>query len=399
MKGRRSSVLAFGLAVALTGCAPISDGREMPGTVKPSEPSDAPASPWVSGDPFPTAAFSDVTEDSVSAEAAAEFEVALREMAGKAGMSATVMSPEGTWSGAVGKANRVRDVGINDQFAIGSVGKTLVVAQVMQMVERGELALEDPAADHLPPSFDFDTNGATIRHLLNMQSGIPDVYAAMGADAEFRAHPRRKWTTAEMLELIPEDRTPAGVFSYSNTGTLLLEPLIEHVSGRRVVDVMRDGGVLDVEGTDRLIYQPDERPTEPMALPDSGSLAEHRKNGGYLPSRAAATAGPTTGSQATDAPSLARWWRAFCAGEILSQESLNEMTVFEDGYGLGLYSPSGGVVGHAGGSPPYTAWAGCLVAHGTVIVVLSNRVVDDMGAMAGPLVRAVTLAAADRTQR
>jgi hypothetical protein len=171
--------------------------------------------------------------------------------------------------------------------------------------------------------------------------------------------------------------------------------VIEHVSGRRVVDVMRDGGVLDVEGTDRLIYQPDEKPTEPMALPDSGSIAEHRNNGGYLPSRAVVTAGPTTGSQAADAPSFARWWRALCAGEIVSQASLTEMAIFDDGYGLGLYSPYGGVVGHAGGSPGYTAWAGCLPDHGTVIVVLHNREVDDMGAMAGPLVSAVIAAGSD----
>ena len=206
MRNYRGRVLALVSVVALARCAPTSDGRETTGTVETSEPSEAPASPWVSGEPFPTAAFADLSEDPVSAEAAAEFEAALREMAGgKGGMSATVMSPDGTWNGAVGKANRVRDVGVNDQFAIGSVGKTLIAAQVMLMVERGELALDDPAADHLPPNLDFDTNGATIRHLLNMQSGIPDVYDAIG-EAEFRAHPRRTWTTGEMLELIPDDR-------------------------------------------------------------------------------------------------------------------------------------------------------------------------------------------------
>ena len=392
---RSLAILALVVAVALAGCAPTSEAKKTTGTAEPSEPSDALRSPWVAGEPFPTTAFSDLSQEPVSAEAAAKFEAVLRKMAGEGGMSATVMSPGGTWSGAVGKADRVRDVGINDQFAIGSVGKALVAAQVMQMVERGELDLDDPAADHLPPNLDFDTNGATIRHLLNMQSGIPDVYEAMDAHSEFKAHPRRDWTTAEMLGLIPEDRGPTGVFSYTNTGTLLLEPVIEHVSGRPVVDVMRDGGVLDVEGADRLIYQPDERPSEPMALPDSESIADHRKNGGYLPSRAVATAGPTTGSQASDAPSLARWWRALCAGEIVSPASLNEMAIFDDGYGLGLDDPYGGVVGHVGGSPGYSAWAGCLPDHGTVIVVLHNRDVDDMSAMGAPLVEAVTSAGSD----
>ena len=396
---------AFILVVALAGCAPISSGTEPPTSAEPSAAPVAPIEPTATpvasaslsehDEAFPTEAFAQISEGPVSAAVAAEFQALLTDMAGGGGMAATVMTADGTWSGAAGKADGVRNVRVDDQFAIASITKSVIAAQVMRMVEAGELALNDTAVDYLPPDLEFDTNGATIRHLLNMQSGIPDVYDAMGYEAEFRAHPRRIWTTAEMLELIPDRRGPTGVFAYSNTGTLLLEPVIEHVSGRRVVDVMRDGGVLDVEGTDRLIYQPDERPTEPMALPDSGSIAEHRKNGGYLPSTAVVTAGPTTGSQATDAPSFARWWRAFCAGEIVSQASLNEMAIFDDGYGLGLYSPYGGVVGHAGGSGPYTAWAGCLPDDGTVIVVLSNFEVDDMGAMAGPLVSAVISAGSD----
>jgi hypothetical protein len=77
-------------------------------------------------------------------------------------------------------------------------------------------------------------------------------------------------------------------------------------------------------------------------------------------------------------PSLARWWRAFCAGEIVSRTSLNEMTTLHDGYGLGLYDvadPSAHAVGHTGGgipAAPYVSWAGCLPEHGAVIVVLTN---------------------------
>src|SRR5918992_4604422 len=71
MRNRRGCILAFALAVALAGCAPTSDGGETTGTVRTSEPSEAPASPWRSGEPFPTAAFSDLSEDRVLAQAAA----------------------------------------------------------------------------------------------------------------------------------------------------------------------------------------------------------------------------------------------------------------------------------------------------------------------------------------
>jgi hypothetical protein len=58
---------------------------------------------------------------------------------------------------------------------------------------------------------------------------------------------------------------------------------------------------------------------------------------------------------ASDTISLARWWRAFCEGDIVSQASLTEMSTFggPDGYGLGLFNPGRdwGLAGVGGGSP------------------------------------------------
>ena len=78
------------------------------------------------------------------------------------------------------------------------------------MVEAGELALDDPAADHLPPDLHFDTNGATIRHLLGQRSGIPDYFDAV--QARLSPDRQRVWTPAELLELVAADRAPAGEY-------------------------------------------------------------------------------------------------------------------------------------------------------------------------------------------
>src|SRR5918996_3484650 len=176
-------VAAVALLLALAGCGPASDAT------------DTTASPSGS---FPTAAFADISEDPVSDQVAAEFEAALKEMAGGAGMAATVMSPSGTWSGATGKADGVRDVRINDQFAIGSVTKSVIAAQVMQMVEAGELDLDDPATDHLPGDLEFDSNGATIRQLLGQRSGIPDYYPVV--HEKISKDLQHAWTPAELLD-------------------------------------------------------------------------------------------------------------------------------------------------------------------------------------------------------
>jgi D-alanyl-D-alanine carboxypeptidase len=127
-------------------------------------------------------------------------------------------------------------------------------------------------------------------------------------------------------------------------------------------------------------------------MPGGQSTAALKKGGGYLPSLAAASFSGAAAGMASDAPSLARWWQAFCAGEIVSGASLTEMTA-QDGYGLGLYNPGdhyANVVGHTGQAPGYVSWAGCLPEEHAVVVVLSNRVVEDIGGMAEPLVDALS---------
>jgi CubicO group peptidase (beta-lactamase class C family) len=199
---------------------------------------------------------------------AAAFKAALAESADRGGMAATVMSADGTWAGTAGQADGVRDLRIEDQFNIGSVNKSLVAAQVMQLVEAGELDLDASAADHLPAHLDFDTNGATIRQLLSHRSGIPD-YWSPAFEKDLTMNPRRVWTTEELLQSIPDARGPVeDAFVYSSTNYVLLGLVIEHVRGRPLVEVLRDG-VLDVPGTERLISQPEERPTAPMAMPSA----------------------------------------------------------------------------------------------------------------------------------
>lgn len=385
VRSYRAGIYALTLALALAGCASTASSEEA--SVAPSE---QPAG-------FPTAAFADISDQPVSEEVAAEFQAILRDMARGGGMAATVMSPDGTWSGAAGTADGVRDVRVDDQFAVASITKSVIAAQVMQLVEAGELALDDPAADHVPADIEFDTNEATIRQLLSMRSGIPDY-----EDALWTATPdgyaltdklstdlQRRWTPAELLELVGTTRSPAGdAFDYSSTNYVLLGLIIEQVRGRALADVLRDG-VLSGDGLERLVFQPDEAPTEPMAMPGGKSAASVEKGGGYLPSMAEASAGDAGSAMASDSASLARWWRAFCAGEIVSQASLAEMATFTDGYGLGLYDiadPYARAVGHTGEHVGYVAWAGCLPEDGSVVVVLSNRVVEDVGGMARPLV-------------
>ena len=344
--------------------------------------------------PFPTVVFAGLDNDVVPQALAAKLQDALAAMVppGDGGIAATVMTVDGTWSGAAGKADRVHDMQPDSQFGIGSGTKPIVAAQVMMMVEAGEISLDRPATDYLPADFDFDTNGATIRQLLSHRSGIPDWYPAM--KDQFAADRLRVWTLEEILALVPPGRRPAGdAIDYTDTNFNLLGLVIEHVRQRPIVDVLREGS-LAVDGTDRLIWQPDEAPTDPMAMPRGESRDALELGGGFLPSRSDTIDG-AAGGMASDSISLARWWRAFCGGEIVSQAALTEMSTFysdgDDVYGLGLFNPAVGFaqgIGHLGGNFGYSSWSACLPEDQLIVVVLRSFEDDFIFEMGRPLVLA-----------
>lgn len=392
------ALVAALVTVLVAGCvSSVSTASPDPGTTTPRPAATpgatpAPAAVQSSAAPtaFPTEAFAALDEDPVPPDLASKLQAALRGMPPEGGgIAATVMTPDGTWSGAAGTADGVDDLAVDSQFGIGSGTKPIIAAQVMRLVEAGEISLDAPATDYLPADFTFDTNGATVRQLLSHRSGIPDWYHGM--DDRFAEDRDRVWTLEEVLALVPATRRPAGAaHEYADTNFNLLGLVIEHVRQQPLVDVLRDG-VLRVDGTERLIWQPEEAPTEPLAMPRGESRETFEEGLGYLPSISDTVDG-AAGGMASDSLSLARWWRAFCAGDIVSEASLTEMsTLYNDEYGLGLFNPADGYaqgVGHLGANFGYSSWSGCLTQDPLVVVVLRNFEDDNIFELGRPLISA-----------
>ena len=322
---------------------------------------------------------------------------------GLPGVAATVIvAGRGIWSGAAGSADGSRSLEPDAAFDIASVTKTVIATQVLRLVDAGMLELDDPVDEHLPSDIDVDTNHATIRDLLAMESGIPE--PALVDDPNFDAVPGRGWTLDEVLDSIPGNRGQRGTFRYSNTSYILLGLVIADATGMSVAEALRSG-VLAGPRFDRIVYQPDERPVAPLALPFVGGEVRPdilRTGGGYLPDRAAVTSVPSAGCIAADAVSLALWAYDVFGGRVLSEESLLAMTDFgagsaHDGYGLGVFDFSSFVsgasaVGNGGWeSAGYAAHLVVIPSRGTVIVVLTN-ISTNPGATLGPLSAGLSLA-------
>ena len=383
MNHRVATALLAALALLVAACGSPDEGLSSPDGSGGSEQSvesgaaTTSAPPPDPGSGFPTDAFADISDAPFPDAAADQIQEALAQSAGTRGVTATVMTARGTWSGAVGTADGEQLMDPDAQMAIASVTKTAVAAQVMQLVEDGDLALDDPAADHLPTDLGFDTNGATVRQLLSMRSGIPN-YTDEAFIEDLFSDRLHQWTAAEILDRVPDDRASVGgAFEYSNTNYFLLGLMIEELRQLPLAQVLRSG-VLTGDGLERMVFQPDESLTEPLAMPSGESRDALVEGGGYLPSLAGATAAGGAGAIASDAASAARWWASLCQGEVVSDASLAEMTaplVEGQEYGLGLKAEDldgRQGVGHDGMHVGFTSWAGCVIDAATVIVVLAN---------------------------
>ncbi len=109
-------------------------------------------------------------------------------------------------------------------FDVASLTKVIVTTTaVMQLVERGELRLNDPVAKYLP---EFAQNGKediTVRQLLTHYSGLePDLDRKTAWEGKETAY---RMAFAET----PQD-PPGSKFSYSNVNFIVLGALVERVS-------------------------------------------------------------------------------------------------------------------------------------------------------------------------
>ena len=143
---------------------------------------------------------------------------------------------------AFGLANREWEIpnSIETKFRLASVSKQFCSMIIMQLIQDGELNLNDSITNHLP-SYRQDTGERiTIHHLLAHQSGIPDFTNSF----DYRN------TTARLLfekddfikRFCSGDLThnPGKLYRYSNAGYVILGRIIEKVTKESYEQNVRD---------------------------------------------------------------------------------------------------------------------------------------------------------------
>ena len=164
----------------------------------------------------------------------AELEVALGTIVDEMQIPCAVVlirsEPKGDWSGICGTRRLGTDdpVTIDDHFRVGSNTKTMTGTVVLQLVEEGDLSLDDPVSNYRPDVPNGDH--ITLAMLLEMRSGLYNYSADAGFNARLDDEPGHVWRPSELLAIAFAHQPsfdPAADFEYSNTNTVLLGLIIE----------------------------------------------------------------------------------------------------------------------------------------------------------------------------
>jgi D-alanyl-D-alanine carboxypeptidase len=174
---------------------------------------------------------------------------------GVPGLQACVGKDGSHWSGTSGIASVEKSslMDRSQRLRLASITKMMTYATVMELVKLGRLNLSDRAITLLPPgSLDGIplAEEITVSHLLDHTSGLHNFNGDDSRDffADLLPDPqrgKRLWTAGELLAYAKKPQhkptaRPGERTSYSSTGYILLEMIMENVEQRTFPQLFRE---------------------------------------------------------------------------------------------------------------------------------------------------------------
>lgn len=252
---------------------------------------------------------------------------------------------------AYGLADRAAKIAnrIDTKFNIGSINKTFTGIAVRQLAAEGKINLDDPIKKYLPDYPNADAAAKiTVRHLLNMTSGIGDFFGE-----RYDATPKDKIKSLKDYLPLFADKPlafePGSRNLYSNGGYVVLGLIVEKASGTDYYSTVRDhifkpAGMADTESfaKDAVVAN--------RALGYTGSGAQRKLNYDTLPGRGSSAGG----------------------GYSTAADLLKYVTALDKGVFGGAAPELQGGFGIAGGAPGLNAAVEWDPQRGYAVIVLAN---------------------------
>lgn len=157
-------------------------------------------------------------------------------------------------------------------FNIGDISKLFTSIAIMQQVEKGKIALDDPLFKYFPEILDIQgkkkyAHEITIKHLLMHKSGIlqsmehlyPEIFAPKNISSEtdyykktynFRASLNIEDFKQRFVDFAKLEARPGKKYHYSNLGMVLLGVVIENVTGENIGNYIKKNIFLPLKMND-----------------------------------------------------------------------------------------------------------------------------------------------------
>lgn len=132
-------------------------------------------------------------------------------------------------------------VTIDDHVRIGSNTKTWTGTVILQLVEEGVIALDDPVSTYRPDVPNGDD--ITIEQMLTMRSGLHNYTTTLELNTALDVTPERVWDPEELVRLglaEPPYFAPGEGYMYSNTNTVLLGLIAEDLEGKPLGEIFQE---------------------------------------------------------------------------------------------------------------------------------------------------------------
>ncbi len=252
------------------------------------------------------------------------------------------------------------------RFPLASMSKWFAAYAIMQLVQAGRVDLDAPVATYLKqwqlPTGSFDAKQVTVRRLLSHTAGLTDGLGfgdylpteSVPSLLETLRHPRGSTDSAVTIAV---GQAPGSGFRYSGGGYLILQALLEDVTGVPFATWMQDS-VFRPIGMSRASYSY-------LGTLDNAARSFDAR-GALVPTYQYAAAGATgLSASARDLVAFAQAQRRATAsgGAPLRRVALDQMQHAEArkfgldiwGLGVALYAPTASgkyVYGHDGSNTP-----------------------------------------------
>jgi len=279
---------------------------------------------------------------------------------------------------AIGMANMDsgEELSIDHIFRIGSITKQFTAVAILQMIERGDIAIDDPIRRFMN-DFPDPNNSITIEHLLTHTSGIKSYTGLASLTDDLGKKPLGLDLLIDSFKDEPVDFAPGEEFKYNNSGYVLLGKIIEVVSGMPYASYMKEE-IFDPVQLDHTRYG-DSDFSQPLR---AQGYNVNREGNYYIDTPLHMDHPHAAGAIISTVADLSKWYYAVFGDRVISKEmreqahipyQLNNGDFTNYGYGWFVHDVEGEkIIRHGGGINGFSTSSVFLPEDEIFVAVFSN---------------------------